>query len=209
MGDAWNLVFLRHAQGRHNVDAVVRGGRAYYDPVNTDAELTEFGLADAMGAAVGTPADYDFILCSPLRRCHQTLLAAMPGAADATVLLDDRLMEPQGEAVCNRRMARGALDMAVPLAWCLGGVSMENPFDLVKEGHRGDERYDAFVARVRAFTEEVLEPMKEHHRRVLVVGHHDWIRVWAAEYLGRDVSLPNCGVFRCVWGEKSCAAGSG
>lgn len=178
---------MRHAQARHNADAVVRGMRAYYDPANRDAALTEYGreTARARRGCVGEPTEYDAVFCSPLQRVWETLLELMPAARGHPVVLDDRLMEPQ-DAVCNCRAELSELVAACPVGWDFRGVAEENPF-----GREGAEGLDG---RVRAFGESMVERFPDGGR-VLVVAHHDWIRSWFAQYGSIEgLSVPNCGV---------------
>ena len=151
--------FIRHGQATHNVDALIRGEHAYFDPVNTDAELTDVGLQQARDARGAIPDDLVAVYCSPSRRCRQTLLGAAPAQAEKFgVMLDDRLMEPQGDALCNKRIERAALAGAVPVGWTLNGVAEENPYVTWKgEGYScGSDGYQKFAARVRDFTQETL-----------------------------------------------------
>lgn len=186
------VTFLRHAQATHNVDA------AYHSPSNRDAQLTAEGVRQAWGVReagrLGRSGDFDMIYCSPLRRCYQTLLGVLAGVELRPVFLEDRLMEPQGEAICNRRAEWDDLQRSAPSAWCLTGIGLTNPFDVLTEGGSvGDEGHIGFEHRVRAFTEDVLRriPTGSH---VLVVTHHDWIRTWFRLFgQGRgSVSLGNC-----------------
>jgi broad specificity phosphatase PhoE len=188
--------FIRHGQATHNVDAIIRGEHAYFDPVNTDAALTDVGHAQAQAARDLIPEDLNAIYCSPSRRCRQTLLGAAAVQAEAIgVTLDDRLMEPQGDALCNKRIERAELAAAVPSNWTLNSVAEENPFQTwVGEGYNcGSSGYGMFVARVRDFTEEILM----YHGpkdQILIVSHHDWIRTWFSTHLGQSVSPANCAV---------------
>lgn len=187
------VTFLRHGQATHNVDA------AYHSPTNRDAPLTVEGVRQAWGVReggrLGRSGDFDVIYCSPLRRCCQTLLGVMAGVDLRPVILDDRLMEPQGDAICNRRAEVDDLRRAAPAAWRLSGVGLTNPFDILAEGGSvGDEGHRGFEQRVRSFTEEVLRRVPSGSS-VLVVSHHDWIRTWFRLFgpSGRgSVSLGNC-----------------
>ncbi len=105
------------------------------------------------------------------------------------ILVDDRLMEPQGHAIVNRRAERDMLVRELPSGWNLDGVALENPFDSWDE-ERGGAHFDA---RVRAWTEEVCRRWPSG--RLLVVTHHDWIAAWCRQFQGRDVSVPNAGWF--------------
>jgi broad specificity phosphatase PhoE len=185
------FVFVRHAQGTHNVT------HAYWDPQERDAALTPEGVRQAWTLRAERLADRcDAIACSPLLRCRSTLTLLLGDAGQrARVWLDDRLMEPQGEAIVNRRAEWEELKAAVPASWDLGGVGLQNPYDLWAEGERGNPHFDA---RVRAWTEEACR--RWPGRRVLVVTHHDWIAAWFRLFGSRTVSVANAGVIEGSWG---------
>ena len=197
--------FIRHGQATHNVDALIRGEHAYFDPVNTDAALTKKGIQQAIEAGYFSLPDADIgpfhaIYCSPSLRCRQTLHhCALEHTTRCGVQIDDRLMEPQGDAACNKRADRAELAKIVPEGWSLSGVADVNPFSVWREGYSlGGDGYGHFSARVRDFTEKVLRK----HRfddRVLVVSHHDWIRTWFSEHLGQTVSPDNGAVLTARW----------
>lgn len=198
------VVFLRHGNATHNRDAELYGESAYFDMKNMDASLTEKGRTQARSIRdqLGSSAHYSRIYCSSLRRCWQTLLEAIPDTSDTEVHLDDRLMEPQGVAVCNRRQGRDNVRASVPGMWNLDRVSEENPFDdVIGEGYdlleEGGPKM-AFKDRVSAFMQDLIHTARiEGHRRILVVAHHDWIltcfRVLEQRDKDNDVSLKNCG----------------
>jgi broad specificity phosphatase PhoE len=186
------IVFLRHGQASHNVTA------AYHDIAHRDAALTAEGVRQAWAVresgGLGHHETFTEVFCSPLQRCRQTLLGVMPGVDRFPVRLDDRLMEPQGSAICNRRAELEDLRRAVPPPWNLEGVPRVNPYDVLEEGGTvWDDGHAGFERRVRDFTESVLR-RQPAGSRVLVVSHHDWIRTWFRLYeAGRGgVSLGNC-----------------
>ena len=146
------IILVRHGQAEHNVEYMYRGLEAYYDPKNTDPELTTAGISQAK--AIQLKGKIDVIFCSPLKRCRQTLCNSIQDFNGIEVLLDDRLMEPQGEAYCNKRTEKSIIEKESPAEWNLDGVAEENPFKLQKEGHN---QYDA------RFKSRVLE-MGEDHR---------------------------------------------
>jgi len=192
------VTFLRHGQATHNVGALTAGVAAYRDPAHLDAALTPEGVRQTFmvrsGGRLGT--EFDRVYCSPLRRCYQTLLGVLPRVEywSGDVTLDDRLMEPQGEAICNRRAEREDVLRQVPTGWSLEGVGRTNPYDQWMEGGTvHDEGHAGFERRVREFTEQVLGRLPEG-TRVLVVAHHDWIRTWFRLYEPErgGVSLGNC-----------------
>lgn len=184
---ATTFVFLRHGRATHNV-----GPEAYCDPAHADASLTHEGIQQAYDLRDHRLAtDCDAIYCSPLRRCRQTLRFGVPGADAHRVILDDRLMEPQGAAICNRRAEKRTLAIDISPRWSLEGVAAINPWDTAAEGTSVSEEGDsaAFDARVRSFTDELMA--RHPVGRVLLVTHHDWIRAWFRIYRGERVSVGN------------------
>lgn len=192
------VVFLRHAQGTHNAAAAVVGARAYFDTAHRDAALTTEGVRQAWSVreagGLGRCEDYTEVFCSPLRRCCQTLMGVMPVVERRMVRLDDRLMEPQGSAICNRRAELEELRAVAPTIWNLEEVARVNPYDRLSEGGTvGEDGHTGFERRVQEFTEGVLR-RQAAGGRVLVVAHHDWIRAWFRLYEPSrgGVSLGNC-----------------
>jgi broad specificity phosphatase PhoE len=184
------LLFLRHAQGTHNSDAVRRGSIAYFDPIHTDASLDDVGLQQTVAQQQEYVCDY--IYCSPLKRCRDTLLRVMPVSSDRLVRLDDRLMETQGRAFCNRRSAKSAILESVPAMWDTTQIAEQNPHDLLVEHQsHSPAEMPKFQMRIKEFTEELLANHDDSDT-ILLVGHHDWIRTWFWLYKGADVSPENC-----------------
>jgi broad specificity phosphatase PhoE len=183
------FVFVRHGQATHNLS------RAYWDPREQDAALTPEGVRQAYDLRADRLADRcDAIWCSPLQRCRYTLKTLLGDMSRiARIHLDDRLMEPQGDAIVNRRPELGDLRVQVTANWNLDGVGAMNPFDLwVEGGSVGEEGHTGFDRRVRAWTEEMCRRWPEG--RLLVVTHHDWILSWFRQFGREDqvrVSLGN------------------
>jgi broad specificity phosphatase PhoE len=174
------------------VAAWTQGVAAYQDPAHADAELTDAGISQCAnsGSRLKELAPYTAIYCSPLRRCRASLLSAIPEADAWAVSLDDRLMEPQGFHVCNRRRNRLAVREDSPDAWSTQAMGSINPYTGWRETEGSASPH--FYARVREFTESVLATGAE---RVFVVSHHEWIRRWFEIYQGReDISPANAEV---------------
>ena len=196
-----HIYFLRHAQATHNSDFKKRGPCAYFDPVNTDSALDSTGAEQLLACKYAFPA-YDAIYCSPLRRCRQTLVGVLPEAKSLPVHLDDRLMEPQGQAMCNRRIERTELNDTVPSAWDLSGVGEVNPFDTVNEGYSSKVGLTtSFTDRMRAFTNSLLEAHTDD-QTILIVTHHDWITTWFELYSELVVYPRNCELIKVVIDRK-------
>lgn len=183
------FVFVRHGQATHNVT------KAYWDPREQDAALTAEGVRQAYDLRMDHLGDRcDAIWCSPLQRCRYTLTLLLGDMARiARVFLDDRLMEPQGSAIVNRRLEWGVLKSHVTPTWDLENVGMTNPFDVWVEGSSvGEEGHGGFDRRVRAWTEDMCR--RWPNGRILVVSHHDWIASWFRQFGEsgtRRVSLGN------------------
>lgn len=184
------FMFVRHGQATHNLT------HAYWDPRERDAALTTEGVRQVWALRSRNLGERCCaVWCSPLRRCRQTLAGVLGdfGLMRARVFLDDRLMEPQGEAIVNRRAEWEALRSDVPMSWDLDRVSRLNPFDLwVEGGSVGPDGHDGFERRIRAWTEEVAGRWPDG--RVLVVTHHDWIVSWYRIYKRQIVSPGNAEV---------------
>lgn len=186
------FVLMRHGEGTHNVAAWTHGEAAYLDPAHADAELTRIGEGQcvASGSRLLELGPYDAVYCSPLRRCRQSLLGALPESSGWAVTLDDRIMEPQGFHVCNRRRSRQVIRAEVPDTWSTQAVGSINPYTGWREVNGSADPH--FYGRIRAFTESVLA---SGARRVLIVSHHEWIRRWFEVYQGlEDVSPDNAEV---------------
>lgn len=196
-----HIYFLRHAQATHNSDAARRGDCAYFDPVNTDAALNDTGVEQVLACKYELP-EYNAIYCSPLLRCRQTLIGVLPEAPNLPVRLDDRLMEPQGQAVCNKRIGRPHIISAVSPLWDLSGVGEVNPYDAVNEGYSPTVGVTAgFTDRIRDFMNYLLDNHTDD-QRILVVSHHDWITTWFKLYSEVVVYPRNCELIEVVIDRK-------
>jgi alpha-ribazole phosphatase len=176
------IILVRHGQAQHTVDYIYRGLEAYYDPKNTDPELTTMGISQAK--AIQLKGKIDVIFCSPLKRCRQTLCNSIQDFNGIKVFLDDRLMEPQGELYCNKRIEKDVIEKESPAGWNLDGVACENPFKLQKEGHN---QHDArFKSRVLEMGNEILE--KHSNKTIVIFTQHDWISEWFRTFMNIDIS---------------------
>ena len=174
-----SFTFLRHAEGIHNADARIHGPVAYTFLKNRDAPLTPEGWRQTVerGKLIDI-SEYTHIFCSPLQRCIQTLLGVAPAAHELPVLLDDRLMEPQGSDICNKRIEKS--ELIIPLSWNTDNVAEVNPWDFK----------DSLHERVISATEDILRSYPDAN--ILIVSHCQWIREWFKTYKQEEVLLKNC-----------------
>jgi broad specificity phosphatase PhoE len=202
MENKTTFIFIRHGQGTHNVDFKKYGEHAYFDEKNVNAKLTEFGRLQAQdvykSGKLGNANNYDILFCSPLTRCIDTLLLAVPDSSCVSVLLDDRLMEPQGDCACNKRLEYSELQNNIPEKWDMSGVAYINPFNHLREGYQlGLSGNSVFLKRILNWGEEVLNLYRG--RKILVCAHHDWIRGWFQIFQGgRLVSPDNCEILHAM-----------
>lgn len=175
------FVFVRHAQGYHNVDGNKRGNIAYSDPKHIDASLTELGILQSK--IKNLPYEkFDAIYCSPMKRCRQTLLNIYQQSEKLPVVVDDRLIEqPQGLYLCNKRVEKHEMLLSIPMAWNTDNVSDKNPFILNPEL----DRY-----KIKSFTKMICE--KYPSGIILIVSHGVWIQNWLKMYNNNNKFLDNC-----------------
>ena len=169
---AVTIVFVRHAQGTHNISPLNL-------PSNFDAVLTPLGQRQTLENPIHER--FDAVYCSPLRRCRETLLGIYPVSESLPVLLDDRLMEqPNGVNICDKRLEKA--DMTIPPRWNHTGVADRSPW---VDDPAADRR------KIQAFTEEIQA--RHAGQTILVVGHSNWIHRWFKLYKDEsDVYLDNC-----------------
>lgn len=190
------FIFVRHGEGTHNVAADEEGPTAYNDPLHEDAQITIHGVQQAKGACTilkESSASYSAIYCSPSRRCRQTLEHAYPMGLFQTVHVDDRLLEPQGYHICNKRAEQTTVAIECPAQWNLLHVADRNPYN-------GGHTDAGFRKRIFTFTAEIVATYPGG--TVLIIGHHEWIRTWFDIFYQREVRLPNCGI---IHGQLSIA----
>lgn len=175
------FVFVRHAEGYHNVDERKRGNLSYYDPINIDAELTDFGINQAKSNTLDDEY-FDQIFCSPMRRCKQTLLNIYPQSQTERVIVDDRLIEqPQGDHFSDMRLDKYDHNTYTPMRWNTRLVSEINPFRLDKEK-------DAI--NIINFTKFIQA--KYSNCKILIVTHGRWLNNWFKIYKNQNKWFNNC-----------------
>jgi broad specificity phosphatase PhoE len=181
------FVFVRHAQGYHNLDAIKRGDIAYHDNKNLDAELTNYGIYQAQINNLGNET-FDAIYSSPMKRCRQTLLNIYPQSEYLSVMLDDRLIEqPQGHHICNKRVEKNIIINDIPNNWNIEKVSNRNPYIL-------NQNIDEY--RLDTFTKDIKN--KYPNRKVLIITHGQWISNWLLKYKSSPLFINNCEIIRMI-----------
>jgi broad specificity phosphatase PhoE len=175
------ILFMRHGFATHNLAQQQHGDIAYTLPDYEDAELTQEGIKQAM--AVTLPYPIHTYYCSPLTRCIQTLIYAVP--SNVNIFLDDRLMEPQGFHICNKRKEKKVIAERKEKIFDLTNVHDQYIFEKETEA---DVDY-----RVRSFM-NMLHETTNPSDTVLVITHHDWLQRFYKIYEHQNVSFKNCEV---------------
>lgn len=154
------VTFMRHAQTTANKAEKFAG--------RFDCDTTKEGLENAKNSFKYTENDFDYYICSPLKRTVQTLNAVIPGQ---TPLIDDRIIERNlGEW---ENVSHSSIDKSLIQSYIKGY------FDPPKS-----EPYSSIRKRVTEFVEDLFKNYQPNDR-ILVVSHAGVLRQI------RDIFLPN------------------
>ncbi len=183
-----NITFVRHAQGTHNVDALIHGDSAYEFPIHKDASITEKGKQQAIASRKKIEnINFDYILCSSSRRCRQTLELVYPDSINREVYLFDYLMEPQGKHICNQRDRKEKIIKEHP-NWNWSFAFEDSHF----ENNTKEESEEDFLNRIKLFIEYLKKNFD--NKNLLIVTHYTWIKKFSEIYLGKQIELENVGI---------------
>ena len=160
---------LRHAQGTHNVAVATEGEKAYSNWKYRDARLTPAGI-DQAKTAIPTwrKLTFDSILVSPLSRCLQTAVTAIPSGA-GKMFATELIRERYGLNPCDLRREKSELTKEFP------GVNfspLENETDNLWTPER--EPLPTLQKRANDFLAFVFES-NECGKTVGVVTHNDFL----------------------------------
>ena len=149
------IYILRHGKTEWNKLKKLQG--------RTDIPLCEEGRAIAREAAEKY-ADVHFDVCysSPLIRAKETAQIILKGR-DVPIIFDDRLKE----------MAFGiyeGIERSFDIPDCPINVLFKHPEDYIAAKDAG-ESLDELYSRTGSFLEEVIKPLHEAGKDVLIVGH--------------------------------------
>lgn len=145
------VTFMRHAKTTLNKEKKFAG--------RTDCDTTPEGLEVAKKGFSYTAEDFDYYICSPLKRTRQTLDAVIPGQ---TPIIDDRIIERyfgEWEDMPYNNVSDALIEAYV-----------KGYYDPV-----GSETYSAVRKRVCEFVEDLFKNYKVEDR-ILVVSHAGVLR---------------------------------
>lgn len=192
------IFLIRHGLAGHNVGFNQVGESAYFDTKYFDAELVPEGETQAQNAGLKLlDIKFDSIYCSPSKRCIQTLDnllstskviidSAFKAPKNEFIILDDRLMEPQGVHIPNKRHEKVQVEKYV--------TNFNKKFDLSNVALNYDFNKESTV-QVNNKIISFINDLKTKHNKdvnILVVTHHDWLKHFFSLFFGKVVSFDNC-----------------
>lgn len=181
------IYLIRHGETYWNKHRLLQG--------RSDIELNENGraLAGETGIALDD-VNFDFIYSSPLIRAYETA-CLVRGHKNIQIIRDDRLMEisfGDYEGKDSRELFQNTADPFHHF--------FERP-ELYAPAPNG-ETFEALLERTKEFMQQVIEPLEESCKRVMITGHGAMNKSIEAYMLNRDLKdywenglQANCSVF--------------
>lgn len=170
------LYLVRHGFAYHNLAVNKWGEKGYFmkefeGVLLTDALLTEKGIVQATDLKEKlNNIKFKDIYCSSLSRCIQTCDFSID--TNLVIKLDDRLMEPQGIHICNKRKIKNDINNFL--------LSAKNKFDFFNVKDNYDDRFnnpesnEEFTSRIKHFINH-LKNNYENGDNILIISHYDWL----------------------------------
>ena len=166
-----SLYFVRHGQADHNVAAEKYGDYAYWDPLYTNAKLTEKGIMQSKNLnAFFKDNNPDLVFSSSLRRCLETLDYALINYKK-DIHVDDRIIERVGEHPCNKRGSKNEihtfLNRPLNLNYVNDQIYWKNKRELD----------DEMITRANEWYSYMLDMLKENENinNVAIFSHYDFL----------------------------------
>jgi broad specificity phosphatase PhoE len=192
------IFLIRHGYAKHNYGYEKFGEKIFYDPAYFDPELMVLGHQQSKEAGKRlVKINFSKIYCSPLKRCIQTLdnlLSTSKVITDTVfrtsknefIILDDRLMEPQGYQISNKRHEKVEIQKYVSQLdkmFDLTNVSLNYDFDIESQNDINN-RIKSFISNIKITHND--------DDNILIVTHHNWLKFFFKIFTGKDVSFNNC-----------------
>jgi broad specificity phosphatase PhoE len=170
------LYLVRHGFAYHNLAVNKWGDKGYFmkeyeGMLLTDALLTGKGIVQATDLKEKlNNIKFKDIYCSSSSRCIQTCDFSID--TNLIIKLDDRLMEPQGIHICNKRKIKNDISNFL--------LSAKNKFDFFNVTDNYDDRFnnpesnEEFTTRIKNFINH-LKNNYENEDNILIITHYDWL----------------------------------
>jgi probable phosphoglycerate mutase len=190
------IFLIRHGYAKHNYGYEKFGEKIFYDPAYFDPELMPKGHQQSTEAGKRlVNINFNKIYCSPLKRCIQTLdnlLSTSKVITDTVfrtsknefIILDDRLMEPQGRQISNKRHEKVEIQKYVS--------QFNKMFDLTNVSLNYEFNIENTIAiKIKSFISDIKN-IHNNDDTILIVTHHDWLKNFFKIFIGKEVSFNNC-----------------
>lgn len=188
------IYLVRHGFAQHNELYEKIGERAYFDKSIEDPLLTNKGILQAKNLEeIIKDINFSEYYSSPLSRCIQTLDNII--SKDIIINLDDRLIEPQGFHICNKRKDKKVLINSIKT------ICYKNcDFSKIKEKYNFDFEMNIEINnRIINFINEIKLKHKNTNNNILLVTHHDWINHFYKIYFNKNINFKNCEIREIIF----------
>ena len=166
-----SLYFVRHGHADHNAAVEKYGEYAYWDPVYTNARLTEKGIMQSKNLNnFFKDNNPDIVFSSSLRRCLETLDFGLINYSE-DVHVDDKIIERVGEHPCNKRGSKNEIHTYLNRPLNLNCVNDELYWKNKKESD------DEIINRGKEWYFNMLDILKENENinKVAIFSHYDFL----------------------------------
>jgi broad specificity phosphatase PhoE len=191
------IYFIRHGFAYHNLGATLYGDVAYNLEEYKDAKLTPVGIEQAILAGKKLE-DINFtkLYCSPSIRCIETISNVLNQNEDflnnkIIINIDDRLMEPQGYHICNKRKDKN--DLIEYLKQYSKNFDLRNVSEEYKFNYETKQMTQNKITNFINF----LKQMNNDNDTILISTHYDWLYNFFEMATGKGIEFSNC-EFRIV-----------
>lgn len=186
------IYFMRHGFAFHNLGAKLFGDVAYQMKEYKDAKLTPEGVDHTI--EIGKTLkniNFNKLYCSPSIRCIETIIHFInqnsnDKVKNKMIILDDRLMEPQGKHISNMRKDKVTLEQLL--------INVDKTFDLSNVSLNYNTNYkdseEDMSNKIKTFIED-LKNLSSDGDTILIVSHYGWLYRFFQIMTGRGYEFAN------------------
>lgn len=186
------IYLIRHGFAYHNLGAKLFGEVAYNLEDYKDAKLTPVGIEQAILAGKNLKdVKFTKLYCSPLIRCIETMSNVLNQNDNflnhkITINLDDRIMEPQGFHICNKRKEKNDLIEYLK--------NFSKDFDLKNVSEEYKFNFETKQMTQNKITNfiDFIKQTNDDNDTILVSTHYDWLYNFFEMTTGNGIEFLNC-----------------
>ena len=186
------IYLIRHGFAFHNLGAILFGDGAYNLEEYKDAKLTPVGVDQAIQAGKKiSDVKFTKLYSSSSTRCIETISNVLNQNENflkkkTIINLDDRLMEPQGYHICNKRKEK------IELIEYLKNYSKQFNLENVAEKYTFEyETRQMSQTRIDSFI-NYLKDTNDKNDTILIATHYDWLYNFFEMVTGKPIEFNNC-----------------